>query len=207
MELSVFINTLLSEGTVTVQGQIVSFDQADVAATEQILLQYYQQDLLEMPGLAPVYSAGAALWAAHYFYVAIQLTVLRDVGEDVIKEQLKPFAGEVNPSSIYSADLILRYLPELFNLAKGLAPADLLVKELQDTAGYWPFSSVGIELNSLVNDDILFTHPSLKYAYLDRIIRHRDKKRIINTTTENYIAELTGEHVSILWPGYEPAFK
>ena len=207
MELSVFINTLLSEGKVTVQGQFADFDQTDMAISEQTLLQYYQEEVLEMPGIAPEYSAKAAMWAAQYFYAAVQLTVLRDAGEDIISEKLKPFAGEIDSSSVYSADLILRYLPGLFDLAKGLAPGDLLVKQLMNTAIAWPFSSVGIELDEQVNDDFLFTNPSLKYAYLDRIVKHKDKRRITSSTMENYITELTGEHLSSLWPNFEPVYK
>lgn len=203
MELSIFIKTLLTEGKVTVEAQFNSFEIEDEFATEQLLQQYYHEDVQDMPGVAPEYEAAAALWAAQYFYKAIQLTVIREAGDNIIHEQLKPFTGEINPSVIYSADLILRYLPSLLVLAKGLAPADLLVKELQHTAYSWPFSSVGIELDDKVKDDILFTHPSLKYAYLDRIIQQKDKKRITNTDMENYVREISGEHISVLWPNYE----
>jgi MoxR-vWA-beta-propeller ternary system domain bpX4 len=207
MDLATFINTLLLEGKVTVSGQFLDLEQTDIVRAEQILLQYYEEDLQEMPGIAPEYSSEAALWAAQYFYSAVQLTVLRDAGEDVIKEKLKPFAGEIDSSTIYSADLIFRYLPNLFNLAKGLAPGDLLVKELMGIALAWPYSSVGIEIDERVNDDILFTNQSLKYAYLDRILKYKDKSRVINPTMENYITELTGEHISSLWPNFESVYK
>jgi MoxR-vWA-beta-propeller ternary system domain bpX4 len=207
MDLATFINTLLLEGKVTVSGQFLDLEQTDIVRAEQILLQYYEEDLQEMPGIAPEYSSEAALWAAQYFYSAVQLTVLRDAGEDVIKEKLKPFAGEIDSSTIYSADLIFRYLPNLFNLAKGLAPGDLLVKELMGIALAWPYSSVGIEIDERVNDDILFTNQSLKYAYLDRILKYKDKRRVINPTMENYITELTGEHISSLWPNFESVYK
>ena len=54
---------------------------------------------------------------------------MRDAGEELILESLLPFDGDSDPSVIYSADLMLRYMPSLFELAKGPAPADVLVRD------------------------------------------------------------------------------
>jgi hypothetical protein len=203
MPLSQFIISLLTEGKVAVQSEFTPFEQPDIDESGQILLGYYREDVTEMPFKPPEYSEDAALWATEYLYRTIQLAVLRDAGEEVVSEQLKPFSGQVDPSAIYSADLILRHLPRLFRLAKGLAPGDVLVRELQKTAQLWPFSSVGIELDQPVNEDIIFTDASLKCVYIDRIIREKDKWRIKNPVVVNYIQEVADEHLPVLWPGFE----
>jgi hypothetical protein len=203
MLLSAFITSLLTEGKVSVQPELTPFEQEDREATKQLLSNYYKEDITEMPHVAPAYSAEAALWAAEYLYRTIQLIVLRDAGEEVVREQLKAFPGQIDPSAIYSADLVLRHLPQLFSLAKGLAPGDILVEELRNTAWQWPFSSVSIELDQAVNEDVIFTDTSLKYAYIDRIIREKDKWRIKNPVVVNYIKEVSGEHLSVFWPGFE----
>jgi hypothetical protein len=207
MVLSHFITTLLAEGKVSVQGQLAPPEESDIISAGEILYRYYGNDILEMPLTAPAYSDKAAVWAAAYLYKAIHLAINRDAEAVMIRELLSPFPEPITPSVIYSADLMLRHLPQLLHLAKGLAPADILVEELKHTAGYWPFSSVGIELDTTTNEEILFSHPSLKYAYIDRIIREKDKKRINTAAMKNNVHEAAGEHLSVLWPGFDPVIN
>ena len=96
------------KGKVSVKGQIDPFESNDTNQAKQFLKKYYEEDSFEMPYTTPGYSEEAALWAAEYLYKAVQLTVLRDAGEEVIKEHLKPYAGHINPSTIFSADLEAR---------------------------------------------------------------------------------------------------
>ena len=207
MGLSIFIQNLFESGAVQINESLDSFISDDLNETQKILEQFYQEDIIEMPGAAPDFSAEPALWASNYFYRAVQLTVLRDANEEIVKEQLNAFTGELNPSIIYSADLVLRYLPALFELAKGLAPADMLVQELKRVAVQWPFSSVGIELNEPVNYDIVLSHPSLKQAYIDRIIERKDNKRITDPAIKTYIKESTGQYIRTIWPEIETIEK
>jgi MoxR-vWA-beta-propeller ternary system domain bpX4 len=200
MELSNFIQQLLSQGTVSVQSNIIAFDPADEKEVLKILQRYYTEDILEMPETAPAFNEAAALWAAKYFYVAVQLTVLRDEGEAIINEKLQLFTETITADAVYSADLILRYLPALLQLAKGLSPADILVKVLEQTAAEWPFSSTGIEVGAIKNEDIIFTHPSLTITYTDRLITAKDIKRISGNQLQQHILSATGLHLKTFWP-------
>lgn len=200
MELSNFILQLLNEGTVSVQPGMLTFSQADDGEATQLLEQYYNEEIQEMPATAPAFNEQAALWAAKYFYTAVQLTVLRDEGEAVINEKLAPFPEPVDAAAVYSADLILRYLPALLQLAKGLSPADILVKVLEQTAANWPFSSAGIDTGEITNEAIIFSDPSLSIAYTDRLIAARDLKRINGNDIKQYILSATGLHLETFWP-------
>jgi len=207
MELTLFITTLITQGEVSVQGKQETLSPEDIAATKNLLQQYYADDSLEVPFSPVPYNEEAAFWAAQYFYKAVQLTVLRDAEEEKIKEVLQPFNGILSPSANYSVDLILRYLPSLFELVRGLAPADILVQQLYSTARQWPLSSVGIELKEAVDEAQILSCRSLRQLYIDRIILRRDKIRAGNQTIENYIYEAAGNHLDILWPGFEPLIR
>jgi MoxR-vWA-beta-propeller ternary system domain bpX4 len=200
MELSNFIQQLLTHGTVSVQSGIIPFTSADEEVTIQLLQRYYNEDIQEMPGTAAAFNEQAALWAAKYFYIAVQLTVLRDEGETVINEKLLPFGEAVDASAMYSADLILRYLPALLQLAKGLSPADVLVKVLEQTAALWPFSSVGIETEEIKNEAVIFSDASLRIAYADRLIAAKDIKRISGPEIKQQILSAAGLHLNSFWP-------
>ena len=173
----------------------------------EILLSYYNEDKLEMAFTAPEFSPTAALWGAQYFYTAVQLTVIRELDEQQVKERLMAYPEPITPEVIYSADLIFRYLPDLFELVKGLAPSDMLVRELSATAAAWPFSSVGIPLKEHGQEEMIFAHPSLKIRYADTIVRKRDRHRLTTNAVLTSIYEVTGTHLSIFWPNFEHSLK
>jgi MoxR-vWA-beta-propeller ternary system domain bpX4 len=200
MELSNFIQQLVTTGTVSVQPGIISFAVADEQQAILLLQQYYNEDIQEMPATAPPFNEQAALWAAKYFYTAVQLTVLRDESEAVINEKLVAFAETVDASAMYSADLILRYLPALLHLAKGLSPADVLVKVLEQTATAWPFSSAGIETVPIKNEAVIFLDASLSIAYTDRLITAKHIKKITGDNIKQRILSAAGMHLEIFWP-------
>ena len=207
MELSNFILQLLNDGTVSVQPGITIFTNPDEREAIQLLQQYYIEDIQEMPATAPAFNDQAALWAAKYFYTAVQLTALRDEGEAVINEKLLAFDGTMDASAMYSADLVLRYLATLLQLAKGLSPADMLVKVLEQTAAAWPFSSVGIETGEIKNEAVIFADASLCIAYTDRLIAAKDIKRISGSGMQQQVLSAAGMHLETFWPGATTIFK
>lgn len=200
MELSNFIQQLFTTGTVLAQRQLTVFSAADEQQATQMLQQFYQEDIQEMPATAPFFNERAALWAAKYFYHAVQLTVMRDAEEELIHKSLTAFTEPIDAAAMYSADLVLRHLPPLLQLAKGLAPADILVQVLEQTAAAWPFSSVGIETAEIKNEDILYSNESLAIAYADRLIAAKDLKRISDTDAKKQVLTATGLHLETFWP-------
>ena len=207
MELSGFIVNLLTKGKVSVKGRLESFEKNDLDEAKRLLKDYYDADILEMSHAVPGYSEEAALWAAEYLYKAVQLTVIRDAGKEIVEEQLKAYAGLIDVSAIFSADLMLRYLPQLFHLAKGLAPGDVLVEELRKIALQWPFSSVGVELDNEIEDDLILENPSLRVTYIDRITMEKNKQRIKKPLVENCIHEAAGQYLAVFWQGFENSQK
>ena len=78
-----------------------------------------------------------------------------------------------SPSVCYSADLSLRYLPDLLSLAKGIASDDPLVHGLHAICRSWPLSSVGVPDVGELDTGAFLSHPTLRRLYVDRIIEPR----------------------------------
>jgi hypothetical protein len=203
MKLADFLRDLLEKGKVTVAGQIGSFENDDLHAAEASLRHYYVEDALDMPGAAPAFLPEAALWGARYFYHAVQLAVLRDLGEEVVRKYLQDYPGPRTAEAVYSVDLTFRYLPDLLRLARGLAPGDVLVATLQRTALDWPFSSVGGDMAGDVDPDVILEHPSLRTAYVDRIIREKDTSRLTEPELPEHVRAALGGHAAHWWPEFE----
>ena len=190
-----------------VAGQVLPFTQEDEEQATQRLREYYEHQLSDLTGRVPAFEPEAAVWAAIYLYRAVQLTVLRELGEDAVNELLTPFNGPVSPESILSVDLSFRHLPNLLGVAKGLAPQDPLVKQIQSAAIQWPFSSVGMKVEGELNTNVIMQNACLRRVYIDRIIEARDKNRCNNKLVNEYIKEALGDYGQVLWPGWEPNAK
>lgn len=203
LKLALFISSLLTDGKITVEGSFAPADTADRETAVRLLKDFYERDRYEMPHTVPAFDEHAAIWAAVYLYTAVQLAVDREADETMIKEKLQPFTGAITPEAVYSADLVLRQLPILMGLVKGLAPADFLLQELVQTAAAWPFSSVGYSVENISNEDVLFGTPSLMGAYLDRIIRAKDKNRMKKRIIQEHVRSIAGNHTELVWPGLE----
>ena len=199
MKLSQFISDLLENGNVTIARGLHDFDAADKASTITILQKHYQRSILDMPFEAPAFHEAAAFWGATFIYRTVQFILLRDLEEAEITTHLQGFPMEKNPEVIYSVDLTFRYLKDLLNLAKGLSPNDPLVIRLKEVAEEWAFSSVGIKLLENINDKIVLQNDSLRTAYVDRIIKAKDLKRIHNDEMKELVATALGNHSEVFW--------
>jgi hypothetical protein len=203
MNLTLFLENLLTTGIVEISNELQLPAEADLHASHELLFRFYQEEKMEAAGTAPEYDREAAIWAARYLYTVTQLIVDRNADASVISRVLYPFPGKINAAAMYSADLLLRNLPSLLGLARGLAPADPLVKEMHNAACNWPLSSVGIEVEQVINEEIILENASLKQLYTDRIILAKDKKRALRPSVQQAVFETTGAYTKEIWPDIE----
>jgi hypothetical protein len=203
MQLANFVREVWSEGQITLENQLLPAGDEEDAEALALLKSYYHEEVLHMPGQAPDFDPAAALWATRYLLVAAQVTLRRDLDEEAVRARLLPYTGTKDAGAIFSADLMLRYLPDLLQLAKGLAPDDVLVVCLQQTLLTWPFSSVGMGIAGEIELSPILAHPSLRFAYRDKIIRLRDTNRMQHPAVRELIAAALGEYASDLWPEFQ----
>jgi hypothetical protein len=207
VQLDQFIQDIIQQVKVTVDGQVTPFTNADIQQATELLHEQYNRQALELTGMVPAFHPEAAVWAAHFLYRSVQLVMLRDLGEEAVHGLLTPFQGTVSPETILSVDLSFRHLSSLLGLAKGLAPEDVLVKRLQEAAVQWPFSSVGMKVEGTMDVEVIMNNTCLRSAYIDRIITARDGKRGNHILVNEHIKEALGDYATVLWPGWEPALK
>jgi hypothetical protein len=207
VQLEQFILDIIQQGKVVVDDKVSAFTEEDWQLATQRLRENHALRQQELTATVPAFHAEAAIWAAGFLYRAVQLVMLRDLGEEVVNALLTPYEGEVTPETILSVDLSFRYLPNLMSLAKGLAPEDVLVKRMMEAAICWPFSSVGMKVDGAMKLDVIMNNTCLRREYIDRIIEARDTKRCNNVQVNEYIQEALGHHGEVLWPGWQTASK
>lgn len=202
MEMSTFLTGLFSTGSVQAGGDIVAFREDDLNASTQVLQEFYIRDVQHMPGKAPAFDPDAALWGAGYLYRTIQLILMRNLGEDAISRYLINYPAVISSSTIYSADLCLRHLPQLLTLAQGLAPDDPLVLYVKKTLQEWPFSGAGLGLLDKPDLTVILADPCLRCAYTDRVIERRHLPSATSEPLVSLVRSALGDHAGVLWPAF-----
>lgn len=191
--LSTFLADLTDAGLVRVDREEPGADaDRDLAALATIDTLARQ----EAPGAAPALDVAVALWAAGVLYAGCAGVVHRDLDAATLRARLShPCPAPPSPSACYSADLLLRCLPDLCLLARGIAATDPLHDELRALATRWPLSSVGVgdDLGRL--DLEPFLHDAcLRSTYVDRILARQDRSRLSDARVVAAVQEAIGAH-------------
>ena len=198
-----FLQSLFETGDAILSKDISSVSEIDLQSGTELLYSVYRLESIHIPVESPDFSEPAAIWAALYLYRAAQLTLLREVEEQDVVKLLQPFAGEKTPAEHFSADLTLRHLFRLHQLAAGLSPGDILVRCINETAESWPLSGVGIITETTPGPGALSTHPGMLIYYTDRVIAMNDKARASHDDMKEHIKEALGIHAHEIWPGLD----
>ena len=200
MSLSVFLRALFDHGGVQVAAPIEKITRQDEQAAEEALREQDAALRLEGPGQLPDLNMAVAMWAAKTCYGACQLIVFRQLDEQAIGELLPAALPPGDPPSRHwSADLTLRFLPDLLRHASVASEQDPLLRHLRSLGYQWPLSSVGIEGITPEHIDELAASPPLLQLYVDRILARRDFLRLEHPAVREAARQAVGMHAE-LWP-------
>lgn len=211
--LSPFLKDLFLKGNPKVEpGPHVPDSNADC---ELLLNQAYKRDSWHFPGPQPPFDVEVAARTATWFYTAAMVYADRSMTGEISSGLLRPFEVEAADASVhYSADIVLRHLPALHELATGLAEGDPVLVSLREMAWRWPLSSVGIKKPAdLGYPDLsaIRSHPGLWRFFQDRVISTIDSDSLRDGTTRTATRNSLGLHPELVsqllpyWSDVEPA--
>ncbi|HSI84351.1 MAG TPA: hypothetical protein VK970_11245 [Candidatus Methylacidiphilales bacterium] len=196
MDLAVFLTELLERGVARVSTGFFTTPLHDADAERVIAdLDFFAR--ANCPGKAPELDPTAALWAAAILYRACQFLHIRDLGTDVIVPAMQERCPRPvdAPSTTYSVDLVLRFLPDLLRMASRLSPEDPLVALLKNLAREWPLSSIGAaDVPGPMKLTSILAHPALAALYRDRVIEFEDESRLADDRVRAAVRAALGGH-------------
>ena len=137
----------------------------------------YKEESLEFPYQTPSFDQEAAIWAANILYSASHLLLHRENRVEDLNKILPPFFIRVTPSAMLSADLSLRFLPDLIKQTEVIDPEDMLIDILERHLTTWHYSGINYDLP--INElDLKFikTDNCLYQLYINRIIEFKKQK-------------------------------
>jgi hypothetical protein len=150
----------------------ISDTETQDAAT--FLEEEYQKETLNYPYTAPEFHAKAAIWASKIVYFSAQLLLYRENQVSDLTVFLPKYSGIMNASAILSADICLRFLPQIREELKRIDTEDPILPIIEQHLEQFHFSAVGFDSEKETTDtQLLFSDACLKQLYLDRIIERK----------------------------------
>jgi hypothetical protein len=196
---------LRHEEEVMLFGNVIDISKPEETQVVEFLRSAYELESLEYPYTPPSFNPEAALWAAKTIYFAAQLILYRDSKITKVRELLHTYSHEINASATLSADLCLRFLPDVISQLSIIDPKDGLILHLQTMLATWHYSGVRYSLNhEKLEFGELYTDLCLKQLYTNRVIRHKRLALAMHPFFTNSVSASLGLFAQDLWKDFKP---
>lgn len=156
-------------------GEAVLSDAADSRGDDRSALArrleaYHREYHLEIAGPPISYDPAAALMAAESLWLGCWFLVHRDAPPVEVARLLAEPREPTTAAAHLSADLLLRFVPQVYHRARGLAADDLLTIWLARLLRKWPLAGVLADLDDAPLSDLDYDgHPGLQLLHAERL--------------------------------------
>jgi MoxR-vWA-beta-propeller ternary system domain bpX4 len=166
---SEFWQQLFANGRIVFEGPPHGHPPAD-GDTLSLLERYYHEHALAIAGPSLPFVAEVAAIAARIVELSAWYLVSQTGTPEDLQRDIDIRAKPVGPADHLSADLTLQFLPDIYQRARVLYPADRLPALLGDILRRWPLSGVLADLPDEPLGDLDFGgHHGLLLLYAERL--------------------------------------
>ena len=200
---SPFLDTLFllrKEGTLTVFSDLKTLSEKEEKEAEDFFESEFEKERLDFLSDKIPFNKEAAIWAAKVLYHSAQLYLIRKDTAKNLEKLIPQYQGEKNTSAILSADLSLRFLPQLLDALQVADSTDPLVKMLENILQQFHYSGIGLDLNlEKINWEEELKNKTYRKLYLERIV----EKKAYSLAEIPYINQLLiaefGMYKDVFW--------
>ena len=181
MSIITFYEQLLTSGDVVIPDSR-AVTESELRQVTQFLSKFEQDEYRAyLPAGIPKLELAPLQWAAGVFFRAAQFLVFRELGPELLTQDLSvPAPAVTSPVTAYSVDLVWRFLPDLYRIARTAAADDPLVDIINSWAKAWPLSAVGLPIDITPGEQeppqrwLFLENRGLRRLYLDQILEQKD---------------------------------
>lgn len=160
----------------------------------------FEKERLEFLSDHLICNTTTAVWAAKILYHSAQLYLIRENTANNLEQLIPKFKGTRDVSSILSADLSLRFLPEVMLALNSLDPEDPLIKMLEEILTEFHYSGIGYDLNlKQVKWEEELKDKTYRKLYLERIVEKKDYKLAEVPFINKLLMAEFGMHKEAFW--------
>ncbi|WP_228452264.1 hypothetical protein [Chryseobacterium sp. c4a] len=185
---------------ITLFSNIQTISSKEEQEAEEYFEAEFEKERLEFLSDQLICNKTTAVWAAKVLYYSAQLYLIRENTINNLENLIPKFKGTRDISSVLSADLCLRFLPEVMIALNSIDPEDPLIKMLEDILTEFHYSGVGYDLDlKHVNWQKELEDKTYRKLYLERIVEKKDYKLAeVPFINKLLIAEF-GMHKDAFW--------
>ncbi|WP_426276274.1 hypothetical protein ACN9MN_15165 [Chryseobacterium sp. S-02] len=174
---SPFLDTLFllrKEECITIFADVKKISPKEEQEVAEYFETEFEKERLEFLSDQIPFDKEAAIWAAKILYHSVQLYLVRENTEKDLVKLIPGFKGKLNLSSKLSADLSLRFLPQIVIALKNVDADDPLIPLLENILKQFHYS--GVELNlelEHLNWREELKDTTYRKLYLERIVDNK----------------------------------
>lgn len=200
---SAFLDTLFllrKEECITIFSDIHEISKKEEQDAADYFQAEFEKERLEFLSDTLVCDTETAVWAAKIVYHSAQLHLIRENTAKDLNKLIPSFKGKRDVSAILSADLSLRFLPQIVSALQVSDPEDPLVKMLENILKQFHYSAVGFDLDlEDINWEEELKDKTYRKLYLERIVEKKSYQLAeIPYLNQLLIAEF-GLHKDVFW--------
>ena len=177
---SPFLDTLFrlrNDGHITIFTDIQDIPKKEEQEVATFLESEFENERLEFLSDKIDYDSETAVWAAKILYRSAQLYLIRKDTDKNLEKLIQPFKGKMNVPAILSADLSLRFLPQIISALQSADPEDVLIKMLENILNQFHYSGIGFDLDlEKIDWEEELKDKTYKKLYLERIVEKKAYK-------------------------------
>lgn len=174
---SPFLDTLFllrKEECITIFSNIQTISKKEEQDAADYFESEFEKERLEFLSDQLTCDRETAVWAAKVFYHAAQLYLVRENTAKDLDQLIPEFKGTRNISSLLSADLSLRFLPQVITALQNVDPNDPLIGRLENILLQFHYSGVEYDLDlEKINWEEELKDRTYRKLYLERIVEKK----------------------------------
>lgn len=175
---SPFLDTLFllrKEGSMAIYTDLQEISAKEEADAADYFASEFENERLEFLSDQVSFHKESAVWAAKVLYHSAQLYLVRKDTSGSLGKLIPDFTGKRDVSSILSADLSLRFLPQIIAVLHDADPEDPLVGMLENILVNFHYSAIGYDLNlGKISWEEELSNTTYRKLYLERIVDKKD---------------------------------
>lgn len=168
----------------------------------EFLKDEYDKEVLNYPFKAPAFEPDAALWAAKVLYFSIQLLINRADTHKEIPALLVPYKGSVTAATMLSADLCLRFLPQVVSELKRIDADDEIIPILDHFMKQFFYSNIGFTEEAMIPAIQLPADHCFNQLLLNRVVEQQDLKVAQVPAIHKMLQANFGDYSTLFWKDF-----
>lgn len=181
--MSVFFDMIreirLSE-KLSVMNKLIPFTESENQEIIDFLQKEYFTESYDYPYNAPDFDSLGAIFGAKVLYISAHLLIDRKLPPEKLANLFPPIETSITPSVVLSADLCLRFIPDIILWLRRIDSEDPLIPILEHFLKEWHFSGIYyFEDFTGLDFSVIKQEPCLKQMYIDRLVKYDKNFEII----------------------------